>query len=254
MIMFAGEILAVAAAVLTATQAPATPMPVPFQVGERAVYTVKYFLASGSASLDVAGVDTVRGRHAYHFVFTFEGGVPGYHLRDTSQSWVDQSDFRTLRFHQDQVERGNTRKRRYEVFPERAMYTGDGGKTERPSVANPLDDVSFIYFIRTQTLKVGDTLEYHSYFKPESNPVRVAVLRREKGVETPAGKFDAIVVHPIIRTKGIFSEDGNALMWLSDDPAHRVIQIKTKLSIFTATMQLKSYRASSASPETPGKK
>jgi hypothetical protein len=243
-----GDLLAVAATLLALPQAPAASAPpmAPFRVGERAVYSVRYLFASGSGSMEVAGMDTVRGRNAFHFIFTFSGGALGYSLKDSSQSWMDAADFRSLRFHQDQEERGKPRVTRYEIFPDRAVYS-EAGRPEKPSVSEPLDDVSFIYFVRTQKLEVGQKLEYRNYFKPESNPVRLEVVRKER-ITVPAGTFNTVVVHPIIKAKGIFSESGQALMWISDDSARVIVQIKTKLFLGTTiTMQLKSFRASSPS-------
>ena len=58
----------------------------------------------------------------------------------------------------------------------------------------------------------------------------------------PAGVFDAIVVQPVIKTKGIFSENGHAEVWLSDDPSRIMLQMKSKLSFGSLNLYLKSYR------------
>jgi len=53
---------------------------------------------------------------------------------------------------------GRPRIKRYEIFPERHSYR-DGSQPEQPSVAEPLDDIAFLYFVRTQSLEVGTTIE-----------------------------------------------------------------------------------------------
>ena len=80
----------------------------------------------------------------------------------------------------------------------------------------PLDEGSFVYFVRTLPLRVGLDTSFNDYFKADRNPVRLRVLRRDT-IEVPAGKFAALVVQPIFKTKGIFSEGGEAQVWLSDD-------------------------------------
>ena len=113
---------------------------------------------------------------------------------------------------------------------------------EKPSVTNPLDDGSFLYFIRTVPLEVGKTYEFDRYFRPDRNPVKITVLRKER-IKVPAGTFDAIVIRPSIKSKGIFSENGQAEVWLSDDERHIMLQLKSKLSFGSLSLYLKSYRA-----------
>ena len=69
----------------------------------------------------------------------------------------------------------------------------------------------------------------------------IRVLRRER-VRVPAGTFNAVVVQPIIKTKGIFSEKGEAQVWLSDDDRRILLQVKSKLKFGSLNLYLKSYR------------
>jgi hypothetical protein len=89
-------------------------------------------------------------------------------------------------------------------------------------------------------LTVGQTYDFSRYFIPDRNPVRIRVLRRER-VTVPAGTFNAIVVQPVIKTKGIFSEDGHAEVWFSDDSARMVLQIKSRLAFGSLNLFLRSY-------------
>ena len=93
-------------------------------------------------------------------------------------------------------------------------------------------------------------LNFDNYFLPDRNPVRIRVLRREK-VSVPAGTFDAIVIQPIIKTKGIFSEGGKAEVWLSDDDRHIILQMKSRvphLPVGSLNLFLKSYRPPTKTP------
>ena len=90
-------------------------------------------------------------------------------------------------------------------------------------------------------LEVGQTYVFNRYFRPDRNPVTIRVLRRER-VRVPAGVFNAIVVQPIIKTTGIFSEGGQAEIWLSDDDKRMMLQMKSRLSFGTLNLFLRSYR------------
>lgn len=217
---------------------------VPFRVGETAEYDVKFgAIHVGSASTVVKDIVQVRGRSAWHTVFQIKGGTFFFKVNDVFESWIDRETFSSLRFYQTQQEGSSDRQKRYEIYPDSGIYVEMDKKPPRvhPGVKDPLDDGSFLFFVRTVPMKVGETYESNRYFRPERNPVRVKVLRKET-IEVPAGKFSCIVVQPVIKTKGIFSENGNAEVWLTDDPRHVVVQIKSKLSFGSINLYLKSYK------------
>ena len=213
----------------------------PFLPGEALRYDVRFgSIRVGSGSMEVKGIEPVRGRQAYHTVFRVTGGTAFFKVNDVFESWFATDDLSSLRFYKDQDEGWKERTRRYDIFPERATFDDVLDKEpEQKSVSNPLDDGSFLYFIRTVPLVVGQTYQFDRYYRPDRNPVTIKVLRKER-VTVPAGTFDAIVVQPIIKTKGIFSEGGHAEVWLSDDDRRMVLQMKSKLSFGSLNLYLTS--------------
>ncbi|HEX6597775.1 MAG TPA: DUF3108 domain-containing protein [Gemmatimonadaceae bacterium] len=222
-------------------------LPVPYGVGERLEYDVKFgHIKVGSGSMEVAGIQEVRGRETWHTVFTVKGGTFFYRVNDRYESWIDRRTGNSLRFSQDLSEGRRDVERDFEILPEQSAYIEGAGSKTQPSVRNPLDDGSFLYFLRTIPLAVGETYTFNRYFRPDRNPVTIKVLRRER-ISVPAGEFDAIVVQPIIKTKGIFSENGHAEVWLSDDNNRIMLQMKSGLSFGSLNLYLRSYR-----PAQPG--
>ena len=65
------------------------PVAVPFPIGERLVYGARYGPFSvGTATMQVAGIDTVRGVEAVHFVFLIDGARCGItSTRTSSRGW-----------------------------------------------------------------------------------------------------------------------------------------------------------------------
>jgi hypothetical protein len=217
-----------------------TTVALPFAIGEKCSYDVRYGdLKVGTGSMEVADTESVRGVDAWHTVFRVVGGIPLYHVNDLFESWFDVSTLSSLRFVQRLQEGGKDRERHFEIFPERSTYIQEG-KPEKPSVSQPLDDGSFLYFARTLPLEVGKTYAFDRYFQPDRNPVTLKVLRRER-VTVPAGTFMAIVVQPIIKTSGIFSENGEAQVWLADDSTRIMLQLKSKLTFGSLNLYLTSY-------------
>ena len=224
--------------------APAPRKVVPFDIGEKLTFDVRFSgIKVGSGRMEVIGTQDVRGREAWHTRFTVKGGIPFYKVNDRMESWIDTRTFESLRFVQDLEEGSRDAERFYEIYPERATYSEQGGKGAAkfaPSVDNPLDDAAFMYFVRTIPLEVGKTYDFNRYFRPDRNPVQIRVLRRET-VRVPAGTFNTIVIQPVIKSKGIFSEKGHAEMWLTDDPRRLLVQMKTDLSIGSLNLYLRGY-------------
>jgi hypothetical protein len=229
------------------------PMAVPFAAGEHLEYDVKFgFLHVGGGTMDVAGIDSVRGRAAWHTVFHVHGGTLFYKVNDRLESWMDVSNLVSLRHWQELSEGRRERQRKFEILPERGVVIEEG-KAEMPTVAEPLDDGAFLYFVRTIPLEVGHTYQFDRYFRPDRNPVTIRVLRREH-ISVPAGEFDAIVLQPIIKTKGIFSEGGRAEVWLSDDSNRIMLQMKSKLPFGSLNLYLTSYSRSAAPAAPPSER
>ncbi len=219
-----------------------TDFSVPFQVGERLTYDVFFGpIRAGEGTMEVLGREDVRGIEAWHTRFRVRGGIPFYRVDDVLESWIGVQCFHSLRFVQDFEEGGKTRERRFEIFPERAVFR-ENDEPEAPSVSDPLDDGSFFYYVRTLDLEPGKTYTLNRYFRPDRNPVIIKVLRRES-IRVPAGKFNAIVIQPIIKTRKMFSEKGEAQIWLSDDADRIMLQMKTKLSFGSLNLYLKSRKS-----------
>lgn len=249
--ILAAAILAAPAQTDAQTVASGSRMRVPFDVGERLVYDVRFGpIKVGSGSMEVEQIANVRGREAWHTVFRVKGGTFFYKVNDVLESWIDTRTFSSLRFRQDLDQGGKDRERHFEIFPDKKTFV-ETGKDEEPSVADPLDDGSFLYFIRTVPLEVGKSYEFNRYFRPDRNPVKIRVLRREK-VTVPAGTFDAIVIQPTIKTKGIFSEGGKAEIWLSDDADRIMLQMKSQLPFGSLNLYLRSQRKGTTTTSSVG--
>jgi hypothetical protein len=230
--------------------APATNRAVvPFGVGERTEYDLRFGrLKVGTGVSEVLKVDSIRGREAWHTVFRVRGGIPGFRVNDRFESWIDVTNLASLRHWQDIDEGPNERERRYEIFPDERLYV-ENERAPLPSVELPLDDGSFLFFIRTIPLEVGQAYSFDRYFRPDRNPVRIEVLRREQ-ITVPAGTFDALVIRPIIKSRGVFAENGRAEVWIRDDSTRILLQIKSHLKFGSLNLYLKSYRPAQSMPDS----
>ncbi len=227
------------------------PGPAPYGVGERLEYEIRYGPFRGGADMEITALDTVRGRQAWHAAFSVRGGIPFFRVNDRYETWIDTHTMASLRYKQDIHDGSYERHRIYEFLPDKRMVI-EGNADTTPTVDRPVDDASILYFLRTIDLPVGLDTGFDNYFLPDRNPIRIRVVGHEK-IRVPAGDFDAIVIQPQIKAKGIFSEGGQAQVWLSNDEKHIILQMKSKvphLPIGSLNLYLKSYRPPTSGPPT----
>jgi Protein of unknown function (DUF3108) len=231
----------------------AEPPDYPFAVGETLTYSAKLgMLTLGSGTLQVAGIDSVRGIETFRLRFRLTGKTVFYSLDDVLESYVATEDFASHRFVQDFVENDKKKHRTFEIFPDSGFYRETGRDTTYSAPEDPLDDAAFFYFVRITPLEVGKKYVFDRYFKKEKNPVTIEVVKRER-MELPDGsKVQCLVLHPVIDTKGLFSKRSDTRIWLTDDARRLPVQIRSKFPFGTITLRLKDMVVPGTAPETSG--
>ncbi len=217
--------------------------PVPFGPGERMSYRVEMlWFDVGEGHMSVLGIDTVQGQETYRAAMGYDAGAIGFSARDTFTTFFDIGTLQSWRF----VKKYNgsyTSSRHYEMLPGEGIWRDEDREPDHDEhsgelgSALPLDDISFIYFLRQMDLEVGRTYTLSRYFKQDGNPVVIKVLRRERR-KVDAGEFDCIVVQPIVKTDGIFSEGGKAEIYLSDDERRVMVYMKTNIPRVPGALEL----------------
>ncbi|MBE22980.1 MAG: hypothetical protein CME22_04760 [Gemmatimonadetes bacterium] len=217
---------------------------VPFGPGERLTYNVKIgIINSGSAHMEVLGIDSIREEPSYHLEMSLKGSLlfGAVQVNDHYQSWLGTRSVSSHRYISDVNQLTYSRYRNFEFRPEEMSWEEtESGDMGRLATALPLDDISFLYFVRTLPLEIGQTYTLPRYFKKEGNPVVIKV-EGKRVVEVPAGTFNTIVVRPIIKTRGLFSEGGEAELYLTDDDNKHLVYLRSKIPIVgSVTLHLES--------------
>lgn len=117
-------------------------------------------------------------------------------------------------------------------------------KTEKKQAitTRTFDYLSSFYYLRTVPLQIGNSHFIDIYDCKKLWNTEVKVLRREELV-TPLGRFKTIVVHPLLKSEGIFARTGDMFIWLTDDERRIPVQMKSKVVVgsITATLVGGSY-------------
>jgi hypothetical protein len=169
-----------------------------------------------------------------------------FSVRDELQSLVNRTDFSTVRFEKHLNERGRHKDDVTTIDERRRIATRrrPGKDTEEVGVPKPIfDPLSLIYHLRTLDLTPGTVLRFNVFADGKLYTLEAAVTGRET-VETPAGKFNTIVVEPRMLAGGIFRDESAKLtIWYSDDPQRIPVRISSEVKVGTISAVLKATSA-----------
>ncbi|HZA94268.1 MAG TPA: DUF3108 domain-containing protein, partial [Gemmatimonadales bacterium] len=126
----------------------------PFGVGETLRYDAKLgYFPVGTATVAVSRTTRERGVAAYVFTMAGQGGPPGWRVRYDLTSWVDSRRFNSLRFHRKLLQGRKLDENEYLILPDSGRYRQVGVTGDWASPPGPLDELAFLYFLRTVPLK-----------------------------------------------------------------------------------------------------
>jgi hypothetical protein len=92
----------------------------------------------------------------------------------------------------------------------------------------PLDELSFLFYVRTLPLVDGASYRLDRHFDARRNPVTFRVLRRES-VRVPAGEFASIVVEMKVVDPDRYGGVGTIVLHLSDDERRVPLRIVSSI-------------------------
>jgi hypothetical protein len=214
--------------------APAAPSPYPFKVGETLNYEAKLgYFPVGNASVSVARMVKERGKDAFEFTMSGEGGPPGWRVSYNLTSHVDAAEFNSLRFRRRAVQAGKVSEHGYIIIPDSARYREEGVPGDWVAPAEPLDELAFLYFLRTTPLQVGKSYTLERYFKTGYNPIQVRVTGREPIALANGSNTDCLAVE-------VTSRGQTMRAWFTDDERRLPAQLELPLPFGSVVLTLVS--------------
>jgi hypothetical protein len=216
----------------------------PFRPGESLRFSVQYgFINAGSAWLEVERATTPNGHPGYELVARAESNAffsRFYKVRNRISSLWDPDGRFTWRYAEDRHEGKFRAKTEVRFDPERHEAVYPDGETY-PVPPTVQDALSSFYYTRMQALPLGGSVVFDYHASRKSQPLEVRVLGRER-IETPAGKFNCIVIEPILKAGGIFKSKGRLVIWLTDDDRRMPVLMKSKVMIGSISVVLQEAR------------
>ena len=221
----------------------AQPADLPFSIGEHLTYKVSVANLGnvGQGAMWVEGPVEVRGVSTYLLRFDFSAGKGPVKAMDQTSSWLDPDRMSVQRYFKREKHMLARHEERVEMFPtDRKWANGEGGHGTSPTDA-PLDELSFMYFIRTLPLADKAVYRFDRHFDVARSPTSVTVLRRER-VKTGAGTFETVLVEMRVKDPRRYKGEGTIRINLTDDAARLPVRIQSAMPVVgTAVMTLERY-------------
>lgn len=221
-----------ASAVPAASAAQTSPPRLPFGIGEVMTYHARIggFGASGTGEMRVEGPVAVRGRDTYLLRFDLDGRIGPMKIEGRTRSWLDPETMASLRYQKQERSPVSRRSEGVELFPEELVWRGDDGREGTLPNSAPLDELSFLYYVRTLPLANGALYSVERHFDERRNPVLVRVVGREH-IRVPAGEFAAVVVEMQVQDGHHFDGGGVIRIHLSDDSRRIPLRIESSVKL-----------------------
>lgn len=238
-----GRAMALALAVAGGAAAQGTPRALPFSVGEEAVFRVSRpgLGRVGTGTLRVSGPEEVRGQRAVLLSFDIRGRVAIATVEDHTRSWLVPERMASLRYTKRERSPVGSRDQDVTIDPAARRWT-EGDRQGPVATDAPLDELSFLFLLRTLPLETGATYDLNRHYDPRRNPVTLRVLRRSR-VTVPAGTFDVVEVEMQVRDPERYGgRPGVIRIQMSDDARRLPVRIESSVPVLgRMVMSLESY-------------
>ena len=233
------------------------PDSLPFSDGERLTFRISAGKLGtvGHAVMTLTGPVDVRGTETMLASFDANAGIPLFKGSDATRSWIDPTRMTSLRFQKRERRPFSSADDSVEIYP--GLHHWDGLKGDSGTTVSdlPLDELSFIYFLRTRTLEPDSVYSFDQDYDRRRPPTTVRVVKHE-ALTTPAGTFKTVEYEVRMTDRRNYKKSAVLHFWFSEDRCRVLVRVESPMPMLgNSTMTLQAavtpncpYLASRGSP------
>lgn len=215
-----------------------------FKVGERLTYGLSWgIVAAGTAVLEVAERQSLSGRSVVKLIHTAKSNEfvsAFYPVNNRVESLLDEEGAypHHLLFKRREGKRKNDIEVIFDQAAHKATVTKDGNTETMEVPPDVQDNLSAIYFARTlRAMDIGSSTIIHVNHDKKNYRLELRVEGTER-LKGPLGEFDTVRILAIMPFKGLFLNEGNIRVWVTNDAARVPVLMKAKVIIGSITATL----------------
>jgi hypothetical protein len=229
---------------------PPETVALPFSVGEKLTYEVSIAHGGkvGTATMWIEGPVDVRGTSTYLLRFDSKVRIALLSAVSRSSSWFDPLRASSLRFFKHEQNPLARHDESVDFYPDQKEWKTATGETGQSPTNTPLDELSFMYFIRTLPMAPGTTYSFDRHFDATRNPTTVTVVKRDM-IPTPMGELRVILVEMRVRDPQHYKGEGVIRIHLTDDACRLPARIESTMPVVgTAVLTIASQNSHCQKP------
>jgi hypothetical protein len=209
----------------------------PFTLGERFTYGVKVAKmgATGHGAMWIAGPEVVRGTETYVLHFDSQAGLGPFRASDKTTSWLDPQRMAAMRFSKVEHHLFGSHTDEVEIYPTQRRWSAADSTSGESPTDSPLDELSFIYFIRTLPLADDSVYVVERHYDAQRNPTTICVVAHEE-IATKAGKFSTLKVEMRVKDPRHYQGEGTIVFNFTDDARRIPVRIESTVPVYGKTV------------------
>ena len=178
--------------------------------------------------MSVEGPVDVRGTPTYLLRSQSKAGIGPFMGSQLMESWLDPVKLRSLRFHEHERRLFRSHDVRVEILPDERRWSDNGGRSGQSLTSASLDELSFIYYLRTLPLGKDTLYEFSSHFDESRDPI---LVHESAGgvIETSSGSFTTTLMEMRVHDPRRYPGEGIVRVFLSADTCRLPVRIESNI-------------------------
>ena len=209
----------------------------PFACGERLAFRIRSLKIGnvGKAVMAMSGPVDIRGTTAMLASFDASAGFAFVKGSDATRSWFDPEQMTSLRYEKRERRPFSTNNDSVEIFADRHHWDALGGESGSVESDHPLDELAFIYYLRTLNLQPDSLYSFDRHYDKRRAPNTVRIVGHER-VTTSAGEFSTTQYEVTMSDSRDLQKRDVLTFWISDDHRRLPVRIESTMPVLGKTM------------------